>query len=170
VPVVAIVNGVAIRLYYADHEPAQFHAVLGEAEMLVRIADLGVMAGDLPPAQRREVLDWARAAGLAGPRLGAVPAGPEAGEDRLMELSRIASLEVIPGSQLRLRFADGAEGIVDLAPLVATGGVFATLAAAPPAVVEGGRAIAWRDPDGEEADMDADTLRRMLRPLRAAAE
>jgi hypothetical protein len=59
-PVIAIVNGVAIRLYYADHEPAHFHAVLGEREMLVRIVDLGVMAGDLPPADRRAVLDWAR--------------------------------------------------------------------------------------------------------------
>jgi hypothetical protein len=59
-PVVAIVAGVAIRLYYADHEPAHFHAVAGDAEMLVRIADMGVMAGDLPPAQRRAVLEWAR--------------------------------------------------------------------------------------------------------------
>lgn len=60
-PVVAIVAGVAIRLYYADHEPAHFHAVLAEWEMLVRIADLGVMAGDLPPTQRRAVLEWAAA-------------------------------------------------------------------------------------------------------------
>jgi hypothetical protein len=58
-PVVAIVNGVTIRLYYADPEPAHFHAVIGEHEMLVRIGDLGVMAGDLPPAQRRSVLEWA---------------------------------------------------------------------------------------------------------------
>jgi hypothetical protein len=59
VPVVAIVDGVLIRLYYADHEPAHFHAVAGEAEMLVRIADLVVIAGDLRPSQRRTVLDWA---------------------------------------------------------------------------------------------------------------
>lgn len=59
-PVVALVAGVMIRLYYADHEPAHFHAVIGEAEMLVRIADLEVMAGNLPPAQRRAVMEWAR--------------------------------------------------------------------------------------------------------------
>ncbi len=58
-PVVAVVAGVMIRLYYADHEPAHFHAVIGDAEMLVRIADLGVMVGTLPPAQRRAVLAWA---------------------------------------------------------------------------------------------------------------
>jgi len=60
-PVVAIVAGVAIRLYYADHEPAHFHAVLAEWEMLVRISDLGVMEGDLPAAPRRAVLAWANA-------------------------------------------------------------------------------------------------------------
>ena len=58
-PVVAMVAGVAIRLYYADHEPAHFHAVLAEWEMLVRIADLSVMEGDLPTTQRRAVLTWA---------------------------------------------------------------------------------------------------------------
>jgi len=58
-PVVAMVAGVAVRLYYADHEPAHFHAVLAEWEMLVRIADLSVMEGDLPPPQRRAVLSWA---------------------------------------------------------------------------------------------------------------
>lgn len=58
-PVVAMVAGVAIRMYYSDHEPAHFHAVLGDDEMLVRITDLHVLAGDLPNAQRRAVLDWA---------------------------------------------------------------------------------------------------------------
>lgn len=59
-PVVAVIAGVAIRFYYADHEPAHFHAVAGDAEMLVRIGDLGIMAGNLPLSQRRAVLDWAQ--------------------------------------------------------------------------------------------------------------
>jgi hypothetical protein len=59
-PVVAIVAGVLIRLYYRDHEPAHFHAEAPDgSEMLVRITDLGIMAGSLPPAQRRAVLNWA---------------------------------------------------------------------------------------------------------------
>ena len=58
-PIVAIVAGVMIRLYYSDHEPAHFHAVAGDDEMLVRIADLEVMAGSLPPGQRRTILAWA---------------------------------------------------------------------------------------------------------------
>lgn len=93
-----------------------------------------------------------------------------------MRLERIASAawEAGPGHRLRLRFADGVEGVADLSDLVAAGGVFASLAARPEtlAVAQGGRAVAWADPDGEEADMDADTLRRMIAaaPERAAAE
>ena len=59
-PVVAIVAGCAIRFYYRDHEPAHFHAALPDGtEMLVRITDLSVLAGSLPPPQRRAVLAWA---------------------------------------------------------------------------------------------------------------
>jgi len=61
VPVVAIVAGVMIRLYYDDHEPAHFHAVINEDEMIVRISDLTVMTGNLATARRRAVLDWAQA-------------------------------------------------------------------------------------------------------------
>lgn len=87
-----------------------------------------------------------------------------------MQLTRIESMEALPGTRLRLRFSDGVQGIADLAGLVAAGGVFATLAVQAPRVVQDGRAIAWLDADGEEADMDADTLRRMIEAARAAAE
>lgn len=43
-----------------DHEPAHFHAAMPDgAEMVVRITDLGRLAGGLPPAQRWAVLAWA---------------------------------------------------------------------------------------------------------------
>lgn len=59
-PIVAIVAGCAIRFYYRDHEPAHFHAALPDGtEMLVRITDFTILAGSLPPAQRRAVLEWA---------------------------------------------------------------------------------------------------------------
>jgi hypothetical protein len=58
-PVVATVGGCVIRLYFRDHEPAHFHAVAGDDEMLVRITDMSVLAGKLPPAQSRAVLAWA---------------------------------------------------------------------------------------------------------------
>jgi hypothetical protein len=87
-----------------------------------------------------------------------------------MDLSRIVELQAMPASRLRLRFSDGADGIVDLAPLTARGPVFASLATATVRLSDDGRSIAWLDPDGDEADMDADTLRQMLAPARAAAE
>lgn len=87
-----------------------------------------------------------------------------------MELARIIDLTVLPNARWFLRFADGAAGLIELAPIVARGGVFSTLTTNGPAVILNGRAISWRDPDGDEADMDADTLRRMITPARAAAE
>ena len=95
-----------------------------------------------------------------------------------MELARIVSAEMLPGLRLSVRFADGAEGVADLAPLVAQGSALAAIAAAPAAfaITQGGRAIAWRDADGEEVDLCADALRRMrgvappLGEARAAAE
>jgi hypothetical protein len=60
-PVVAIVSGVLIVFYFNDHDPAHFHAIAGDDEMRVRIADLAVIEGGIPPAKRRAVLAWARA-------------------------------------------------------------------------------------------------------------
>ncbi|WP_149541471.1 DUF4160 domain-containing protein [Siccirubricoccus phaeus] len=60
-PVVAIVAGVRIVFYYNDHEPAHFHALADDEEMRVRLVDLAVIEGDLPPAKRRAVLAWAQA-------------------------------------------------------------------------------------------------------------
>jgi hypothetical protein len=54
------VAGCAIRFYFEDHEPAHFHVSSPSgAEMLVRIADLSIMAGTVAPAFRRAVLTWA---------------------------------------------------------------------------------------------------------------
>ena len=58
-PTVAVVSGVAITLYYNDHEPAHFHALLAGDEMQVRVSDLAVIEGSLPAVKRRRVLDWA---------------------------------------------------------------------------------------------------------------
>jgi Domain of unknown function (DUF4160) len=44
-PTLAIIDGVRIAMYYADHEHAHFHAIAGEDEVVVGIADLRVIAG-----------------------------------------------------------------------------------------------------------------------------
>lgn len=59
-PTIATVDGVKIQLFYDDHEPAHFHAVIGGEEVLITIRGLDVVRGSLPPAKLRQVLDWAR--------------------------------------------------------------------------------------------------------------
>lgn len=58
-PTLAIIDGVRITMYYADHEPAHFHAIVGDHEIVVGIADLRVIAGHAPPGVLRRVRRWA---------------------------------------------------------------------------------------------------------------
>jgi len=89
-----------------------------------------------------------------------------------MTLERIEAARPLAGYRVHLRFTDGTEGVADLSPLIAQGGVFAAVAADFSAlrVTEHGRALAWRDADGDDVDLCADALRQLLRQDRAAAE
>jgi len=68
-----------------------------------------------------------------------------------------------PGLRLRLRFDDGYEGIAALSEVSRRGVVFAAVAGNPNgfAVTLNGRALAWKDADGEDVDFCADALRLM---------
>jgi hypothetical protein len=46
-------------LYYRDHPPAHFHALYGGSEAVIRIADLSVVEGKLPPRALGLVMEWA---------------------------------------------------------------------------------------------------------------
>jgi hypothetical protein len=59
-PTLAIFDGIKIAMYYADHEPAHFHAIAGDDEVVIGISDLRAIAGSLPPAMVRRVRGWAR--------------------------------------------------------------------------------------------------------------
>lgn len=59
-PTIAIVDGVKIQIFFDDHTPPHFHAVLGGDEALIAIRTLDVIRGALPPATQRRVLEWAR--------------------------------------------------------------------------------------------------------------
>lgn len=59
-PTIAIVDGVKIQLFYNDHAPAHFHAIIGGEEALIAISSLGVLRGALPPGKLRQVIEWAR--------------------------------------------------------------------------------------------------------------
>lgn len=82
-----------------------------------------------------------------------------------MMLRTIQSAEPRPASRVRLVWGDGSESVVDLAPVLAKGGVLAHLTdpAAFNTVTVGarGRTLVWRDPEGDEIDLCADALWRL---------
>jgi hypothetical protein len=59
-PTIAIIDGVKIQMFYNDHGPAHFHAILGGDEVLIAIGTLDLIRGTLPAAKLRRVLGWAR--------------------------------------------------------------------------------------------------------------
>jgi hypothetical protein len=58
-PTIAAFDGIKIILYAADHAPPHFHVIHAEHEAMVRIADLTVIAGEIPRSILRKALDWA---------------------------------------------------------------------------------------------------------------
>ena len=46
-------------MYVDDHNPPHFHALLAGRAVQIKIADLAVLAGSLPPAALARVLAWA---------------------------------------------------------------------------------------------------------------
>jgi hypothetical protein len=50
-----------ITVYGNDHLPPHFHVLTPDAEALVEVATLRVLAGSLPGRVEREALAWARA-------------------------------------------------------------------------------------------------------------
>ena len=60
-PTIAIVDGVKILMFYNDHTPPHFHAILANDEALVALGTLDVIRGALPSAKMRRVMIWARA-------------------------------------------------------------------------------------------------------------
>jgi len=59
-PTVAEFDGIRILFYYRDHDPPHFHVEFGDVEALIRILDLSVMEGTLPPRIWDRVLAWSR--------------------------------------------------------------------------------------------------------------
>ena len=52
-------GSVIVRVYANDHLPPHFHVLTPDAEALVEIATLRIMAGSLPGKVEREALAWA---------------------------------------------------------------------------------------------------------------
>ena len=50
--------GIAIYIYWDDHNPPHLHARYGRAKALVRISDGTIISGELPPTATRLVREW----------------------------------------------------------------------------------------------------------------
>jgi hypothetical protein len=59
VPTVAWFYGIAIAMYYNDHNPPHFHAHYGRSRAVIAIADGRIITGTLPPTAMRLVTEWA---------------------------------------------------------------------------------------------------------------
>lgn len=60
-PRISYFYGIAIYMYFADHNPPHFHAHYGRAKALVSIETGEVIAGALPRTAQRLVKEWALA-------------------------------------------------------------------------------------------------------------
>jgi len=58
-PTISRFYGILIRMYHKDHAPPHFHAWYGSHDASIRISDLEVMEGSLPPTALRLVKSWA---------------------------------------------------------------------------------------------------------------
>jgi len=58
-PTFYIINGVKIVLYFEDHNPPHFHAIIAEYDALIAIDSIEVLEGDLPKNKRKKILEWA---------------------------------------------------------------------------------------------------------------
>ena len=53
-------GAVVVRMYADDHAPPHVHIEAPDFDVLVRLSDLAVIAGQARPAQLAEALDWVR--------------------------------------------------------------------------------------------------------------
>ena len=60
-PTVAWFYGIAVAMYYNDHNPPHFHARYGQSSEVVRIVDGHILADLLPPTALRLVSELALA-------------------------------------------------------------------------------------------------------------
>lgn len=50
--------GIAVYIYYRDHNPPHFHAIYGESEAVIEISTGGILEGRLPRRAAKLVAEW----------------------------------------------------------------------------------------------------------------
>lgn len=58
-PEISRFYGVIITMFFEDHNPPHFHVRYGSHDAVVRIKDLVLMEGSLPPRAVGLVMEWA---------------------------------------------------------------------------------------------------------------
>ena len=51
--------GIIIAMFFEDHQPPHFHARYGEHKVTIKIGDLSILEGSLPPRALGLVMEWA---------------------------------------------------------------------------------------------------------------
>lgn len=59
--------GIAIKMYYNDHNPPHFHAEYGSSQMVVDVGTLAVIGGRLPPRATGLVMGNRTGYGMGNP-------------------------------------------------------------------------------------------------------
>ncbi len=60
-PRISYFYGIAIYMYFEDHNPPHFHAHYGRSKALVAIETGEIIAGEIPHTAKRLVKEWALA-------------------------------------------------------------------------------------------------------------
>lgn len=58
-PTISQFFGIVIQMFWREHAPPHFHALYGDAEVLIDIKTLEVLKGGLPKRAQALVLEWA---------------------------------------------------------------------------------------------------------------
>jgi len=59
-PTYFIVDGVKIELYFKDHNPPHFHALISEYDAMIEIKTQTIIQGSLPNNKKTKILKWAK--------------------------------------------------------------------------------------------------------------
>ena len=57
-PEIARFYGIAIYMYFYDHNPPHLHARYGRSKAMFRLSDARLLRGELPPLATKLVTEW----------------------------------------------------------------------------------------------------------------
>ena len=58
-PTISMFYGIKIMMFFDEHNPPHFHAVYNEFKVAIRIMDLAIINGSIPPKALGLVMEWA---------------------------------------------------------------------------------------------------------------